>query len=80
MRAGRVRLREAAFPGRDVLFVIVLLTMTVPAQLSIIPQYLIVSALDWVDTLQAIIVPGLASAFGIFWMRQHMSRPRSATS
>ncbi|MCJ1671683.1 MULTISPECIES: carbohydrate ABC transporter permease [unclassified Rathayibacter] len=61
------------FPGRNVLFLIVLLTMTVPAQLSIIPQYLIVSALDWVDTLQAIIVPGLASAFGIFWMRQHMS-------
>ncbi|KZE88425.1 carbohydrate ABC transporter permease [Microbacterium sp. TNHR37B] len=61
------------FPGRDVLFVIVLLTMTVPAQLSVIPQYLIISSLDWVDTLQAVIVPGLASAFGIFWMRQHMA-------
>lgn len=61
------------FPGRNVLFLIVILTMTVPAQLSVIPQYLIISALDWVDTLQAIIVPGLASAFGIFWMRQHMS-------
>lgn len=61
------------FPGRNLLFVIVLLTMTVPAQLSVIPQYLIISWLDWVDTLQAIIVPGLASAFGIFWMRQHMS-------
>ena len=41
--------------------------------LSVIPQYLIISWLDWVDTLQAIIVPGLASAFGIFWMRQHMA-------
>jgi len=61
------------FPGRNVLFLIVLLTMTVPAQLSVIPQYLIVSWLNWVDTLQAIIVPGLASAFGIFWMRQHMA-------
>jgi len=61
------------FPGRNVLFLIVLLTMTVPAQLSVIPQYLIVSGLGWVDTLQAIIVPGLASAFGIFWMRQHMA-------
>ncbi|WP_426303234.1 carbohydrate ABC transporter permease [Arthrobacter sp. R-11] len=61
------------FPGRNVLFLIVLLTMTVPAQLSVIPQYLIISGLDWVDTLQAIIVPGLASAFGIFWMRQHMA-------
>ncbi|OJV59285.1 MAG: sugar ABC transporter permease [Cellulomonas sp. 73-145] len=61
------------FRGRNALFVLVLLTMTVPAQLSVIPQYLIVSKLGWVDSLQAIIVPGLASAFGIFWMRQHMS-------
>ncbi|RIJ51420.1 carbohydrate ABC transporter permease [Clavibacter lycopersici] len=64
---------KLTFPGRNALFLIVLLTMTVPAQLSVIPQYLIISQLGWVDTLQAIIVPGLASAFGIFWMRQHMS-------
>ena len=61
------------FRGRNALFILVLLTMTVPAQLSVVPQYLIISKLGWVDSLQAIIVPGLASAFGIFWMRQHMS-------
>ncbi len=61
------------FRGRNALFVLVLLTMTVPAQLSVIPQYLIISELGWVDSLQAIIVPGLANAFGIFWMRQHMA-------
>ncbi|MCE6998726.1 carbohydrate ABC transporter permease [Saccharothrix sp. S26] len=61
------------FPGRNTLFLIVVLTMTVPTQLSVIPQYLIMSELGWVDTLQALIVPGLASAFGIFWMRQHIS-------
>jgi cellobiose transport system permease protein len=61
------------FPGRNTLFLIVVLTMTVPAQLSIVPQYLIMSQLNWVDTLQAVIVPGLASAFGIFWMRQHIA-------
>jgi cellobiose transport system permease protein len=63
------------FPGRNVLFLIVVLTMTVPMQLAVIPQYMIISALDWVDTLQAVIVPGLglASAFGIFWMRQHLT-------
>jgi cellobiose transport system permease protein len=60
------------FPGRNVLFLIVVLTMTVPAQLAVIPQYLIMSELNWVDTLQAVIVPGLVSAFGIFWMRQHI--------
>ncbi|CAL9435951.1 Lactose transport system permease protein LacG [Actinosynnema sp. ALI-1.44] len=60
------------FPGRGVLFLVVLLTMTVPTQLAVIPQYLIMSELGWVDTLQALVVPGLASAFGIFWMRQHI--------
>ncbi|MEE6262346.1 carbohydrate ABC transporter permease [Plantactinospora sonchi] len=61
------------FPGRNTLFLIVVLTMTVPAQLFVIPQYLIMSRLNWVDTLQAVIVPGLVTAFGIFWMRQHIS-------
>ncbi|XVV00529.1 carbohydrate ABC transporter permease [Actinosynnema sp. CA-248983] len=60
------------FPGRNTLFLVVLLTMTVPTQLAVIPQYLIMSELGWVDTLQALVVPGLASAFGIFWMRQHI--------
>ncbi|MEU4511299.1 carbohydrate ABC transporter permease [Nonomuraea wenchangensis] len=61
------------FRGRNALFLVVVLTMTVPTQLAVIPQYMIISSLGWVDTLQALIVPGLASAFGIFWMRQHLS-------
>ncbi|MEH1129044.1 carbohydrate ABC transporter permease [Micromonospora sp. CPCC 206061] len=64
---------KLSFPGRNTLFLIVVLTMTVPAQLAVIPQYLIMSKLGWVDTLQAVIVPGLVTAFGIFWMRQHIS-------
>jgi cellobiose transport system permease protein len=63
---------KLSYPGRNTLFLIVVLTMTVPAQLAVIPQYLIMSKLGWVDTLQAVIVPGLVSAFGIFWMRQHI--------
>jgi len=61
------------FAGRNTLFLVVVLTMTVPTQLAVIPQYMIMTRLGWVDTLQALIVPGLASAFGIFWMRQHLS-------
>jgi len=61
------------FPARNTLFLIVVLTMTVPTQLSVVPQYLIMSELNWVDTLQAVIVPGLVTAFGIFWMRQHIA-------
>lgn len=60
------------FPGRNALFLVVVLTMTVPTQLAVIPQYMIISRLGWVDQLQALIIPGLASAFGIFWMRQHL--------
>jgi cellobiose transport system permease protein len=63
---------KLSFPGRNTLFLIVVLTMTVPAQLAVVPQYLIISNFDWVDSLQAVIVPGLVSAFGIFWMRQHI--------
>ncbi|WP_327580477.1 carbohydrate ABC transporter permease [Nonomuraea sp. NBC_00507] len=63
---------KMSFRGRNTLFLIVVLTMTVPTQLAVIPQYMIISNLNWVDTLQALIVPGLASAFGIFWMRQHI--------
>ncbi|WP_232668362.1 carbohydrate ABC transporter permease [Pseudonocardia sp. TRM90224] len=61
------------FRGSYGLFLLVVLTMTVPVQLGIIPQYMIISSLGWVDTLQAVTVPGLASAFGIFWMRQHIA-------
>jgi cellobiose transport system permease protein len=61
------------FAGRNTLFLVVVLTMTVPTQLAVIPQYMIITRLEWVDTLQALVVPGLASAFGIFWMRQHLS-------
>jgi cellobiose transport system permease protein len=64
---------KLTFRGRNALFLIVVLTMTVPTQLSIVPQYLIASELDWVDSLQAVIVPGLVNAFGIFWMRQHIA-------
>jgi cellobiose transport system permease protein len=61
------------FAGRNVLFLVVVLTMTVPTQLAVIPQYMIITRLGWVDTLQAVAVPGLANAFGIFWMRQHLT-------
>lgn len=59
------------FPGRNLLFVLVLATMMVPSQLSTVPSFVIMANFGWVGTLQALIVPGLAGAFGIFWMRQY---------
>lgn len=59
------------FPGRNLLFVLVLATLMVPSQLNTVPLFVIMANIGWVGTLQALIVPGIASAFGIFWMRQY---------
>ena len=68
-RAG-FTLAKFQFPGPNILFVVLLLTMALPAQLGTVPSFVIMSSLQWVGTLQALIVPGIAGAFGIFWMRQ----------
>ncbi|WP_018931069.1 carbohydrate ABC transporter permease [Gracilibacillus lacisalsi] len=62
-----------SFKGKNVLFVFILVTMMIPPQLGLIPQYFIITKLDWLNDLKAIIVPGLIDAFGIFWMRQYIS-------
>jgi cellobiose transport system permease protein len=62
------------FPGRGFLFGLLMLIFMLPAQLSIIPQYMIMVKIGWVGTLQALIVPAAVNAFGIFWMRQYISR------
>ncbi len=61
------------FRGRDPLFVTVLVFLMIPIQLGIIPMYLLMAKLGWIDTLQAIILPSMVSAFGVYWMRQAMS-------
>ena len=61
------------FRGRSALFGVVIVALALPTQLAVIPNYLLISSLGWLDSLQALIVPGLASAFGIFWMRQHIA-------
>ena len=58
------------FPGRDVLFYIFLGTMMVPGQVTMIPGFMVLHWLGWIDTYAALIVPGLASAFGTFLLRQ----------
>ncbi|WP_338555444.1 carbohydrate ABC transporter permease [Paenibacillus sp. KS-LC4] len=58
------------FPGRNVLFGLVLFQMMVPTQIFIIPQYLMVDALGMRNTIFALLFPGLVSAFGTFLLRQ----------
>ncbi|GII59080.1 sugar ABC transporter permease [Planotetraspora thailandica] len=60
------------FPGHRALFGILLLTFMLPAQLSLIPQFVIMVNIGWVGTVKALIVPASANAFGIFWMRQYI--------
>ncbi|GAB2831894.1 carbohydrate ABC transporter permease [Lentzea nigeriaca] len=62
------------FPGRRVLFGLLLGMFMLPAQLALIPQFVIMVKLGWAGQLQALIVPAAANAFGIFWMRQYISR------
>ena len=60
------------FPGRNGLFVFLLGTMMIPGIVTLIPIFMVIVSLGWVDTYEALIIPGLASAFGIFLMRQYM--------
>ena len=61
------------FPGRAVLFGLVLATAIVPFEAYMIPLYIQLVAIEWINTYQGIILPYLFMAFGIFLMRQHVS-------
>ncbi|OLF14051.1 ABC transporter permease [Actinophytocola xinjiangensis] len=58
------------FPFRDTLFVAVIATMAIPFFVKMIPLYVMMSNLGWLDTYQGLITPFLMDAFGIFLMRQ----------
>ena len=60
------------FRGRKLLFVAVIATMLVPVQLGVIPLYIEMIHLGWANHLQAVIAPNLATAFGVFLMRQYI--------
>lgn len=59
------------FPGRDRLFLLFLATMMVPAVIVLIPRFLLIDALGWIDTYQGLISTELVSVWGIFLMRQY---------
>lgn len=58
------------FKHREALFLLFLATTMVPPQVNIVPLFFIMRELSWIDTYQALIVPGLFGGFGIFLMRQ----------
>ncbi|MFF5504046.1 carbohydrate ABC transporter permease [Streptomyces roseolus] len=60
------------FKGRGMLLSLVVATMTIPPQLSVIPLYQIITDLGWFDQLQSVVLPSLVAAFGVFFMRQFL--------
>jgi cellobiose transport system permease protein len=58
------------FRGKRTMLAFVVGTMMLPSQLGIIPLFMMIAKIGWIDDLKALIVPALVSAFGVFWMRQ----------
>ncbi len=62
-----------SFPGRNVLFGLLLATMIIPSAVTMVPSFVLMRWLGWYNTFWPLIVPGAANAFGIFFMRQYIS-------
>lgn len=58
------------FPGNRILFAFLLVTIMLPSQVTLIPNFLLMRDLDWMDTFYALIFPGAANVFGVFLLRQ----------
>ncbi|WP_240690140.1 carbohydrate ABC transporter permease [Arthrobacter sp. PAMC25564] len=66
------------FPYKNVIFVLILVALMVPPQVSILPNYILIAGMGGKNTLWGIILPGLGTAFGTFLLRQHfMTLPAS---
>ena len=57
------------FPGRNLLFSLVLIQMMIPSTIFIIPQYLMVSSLGWLNTTAGLVFPGIVTAFGTYLLK-----------
>jgi multiple sugar transport system permease protein len=70
-------LARLRFPGRDKIFLAILITLMVPFTVIVVPLFIIVDWLGWVDSYQGLIIPMIPHAFGIFLLRQfYLSIPR----
>jgi len=63
-------LAKYPFRGRQALLIVIIVTMTVPFQVTLVPLFEMMTALGWLNSLQAVILPFTFNAFGIFFMRQ----------
>lgn len=61
------------FPGKNLLFFLLLATMMVPPEAGVVPIFIIMRSLGWINNLLSLIVPTAATAIGIFYMRQYIT-------
>jgi multiple sugar transport system permease protein len=63
-------LARMEFRGKNVIFTVIILTLFLPGFIFLMPNFLILDKLGWLDQIWALVVPGAAGAFGVFFMRQ----------
>lgn len=65
-------LAQFRYKGRNLLFLLILSTMMLPLEVTMVPLFLIIKQFDWANTYQGMIVPFLVEGFGVFLMRQYL--------
>jgi multiple sugar transport system permease protein len=60
------------FPGKKALFYLILLALMIPTAVTLVPTYLLVADLGWLNTFKGLVIPGMASAFGLFMLTQFL--------
>ncbi|MBX9245807.1 carbohydrate ABC transporter permease [Actinotalea ferrariae] len=63
---------KLTFRGRQALYLTVIATLAIPAQIGTIPMFVMMNDFGWIDSLLALTVPTLVGAFGVFWMTQYL--------
>jgi multiple sugar transport system permease protein len=61
------------FRGRELMFLMILATIMIPSEIMIIPWYVGIAKVGWIDSIPGILMPGMLSAFGVFVMRQFIA-------
>ncbi|MBU0928206.1 MAG: carbohydrate ABC transporter permease [Spirochaetes bacterium] len=66
-------LSKFSFPGKKIIFLLIISTLMIPTEMLVIPWYALSRAMKWGNTYWGVMFPGMISAFGVFLMRQFMS-------
>src|SRR5439155_288705 len=69
-RDGGFAFAKYRFPGREALFLVLLGSLVIPFEVTMVPLYVLYQRIGWIDTHWPLLIPGTANAFGIFFMRQ----------